>query len=95
MKILKNCLNDCKTIVFFDFEGTQHSQEIIAIGAIKVDIDAKLQVIKKYNHFKVYVKAKDSVGPIVETLTGNRGIRVRDIHTSSLSILVRAIFSVV
>ncbi len=70
MKILKNCLNDCKTIVFFDFEGTQHSQEIIAIGAIKVDIDAKLQVIKKYNHFKVYVKAKDSVGPIVETLTG-------------------------
>lgn len=46
MKILKNCLNDCKTIVFFDFEGTQHSQEIIAIGAIKVDIDAKLQVIK-------------------------------------------------
>lgn len=70
MKVLSDALNGSKTVVFFDFEGTQFSQEIIAIGAIKVDLDNKLQVVKKYNPFKIYVISKEKVGNIVTTLTG-------------------------
>jgi len=70
MEVLKKALNDVKTIVFYDLEATQFSQEIIAIGAIKVTIDNKLQINKKFNSFKAYVKSKEKVGPIVENLTG-------------------------
>ncbi len=70
MKVLTNALKGSRTIVFFDFEGTQFSQEIIALGAIKVDIDEKNQIMKKYNSFKVYIKANDNVGPIVTNITG-------------------------
>lgn len=70
MKVLTNALKGSRTIVFFDFEGTQYSQEIIALGAIKVDIDEKNQIMKKYHSFKVYIKAGDTVGPIVKNITG-------------------------
>jgi len=70
MKLLNSALNDFKTIIFIDFEGTQTSQEIIAIGAVKCDIDAKNQVKKTYNGFKVFVKAKNKIGPIITRLTG-------------------------
>ena len=46
MKVLTNALKGSRTIVFFDFEGTQFSQEIVALGAIKVDIDEKNQIMK-------------------------------------------------
>lgn len=39
MKLIDKLLNGSKTIVFLDFEGTQISQEIIAIGAVKVTLD--------------------------------------------------------
>ena len=70
MKVLTNALKGSRTIVFFDFEGTQFSQEIVALGAIKVDIDEKNQIMKKYNSFKVYIKANDKIGPIVSNITG-------------------------
>ena len=70
MKVLTNALKGSRTIVFFDFEGTQFSQETVALGAIKVDIDEKNQIMKKYNSFKVYIKANDKIGPIVSNITG-------------------------
>lgn len=70
MKLLNQALNDFKTIVFVDFEGTQYTQEIIAIGAIKVELDNKNKICKKYNSFKVFTKASGEVGKIVVKLTG-------------------------
>lgn len=70
MKIINKTLNDYKYIVFLDFEGTQTSQEIIAIGAIKVKLDAKNHITKVYPGFKKYVTAKNEIGPIVVKLTG-------------------------
>ena len=68
--MLTSKLNDANQIVFMDFEGTQLTQEIIAIGAIKVDLDNKKQIKKFYKPFKVYVLSEGVVGPFVENLTG-------------------------
>ena len=70
MKILINALKNKRKLIFFDLEGTQFSQEIIAIAAIKVTLDAKFN-IKKIDKkgFKQYVKAKDEVGTFVSKLT--------------------------
>ena len=70
MKLMNNLLNDSKQIVFIDFEGTQLTQEIIAIGAIKVDLDNKHRIKKAYKPFKVFIRAEGVVGPIVTELTG-------------------------
>lgn len=70
MKEVKNILNNIKTIVFMDFEGSQYSQEIIAIGAIKVTLDAKDFVKKEYAPFKVYIKVDETVGDFITSLTG-------------------------
>lgn len=70
MKELNRILNDAKTIVFIDFEGTQFSQEIIAIGAIKVTLDSKNYVKTSFPPFKCFIKARAKVGGIIEDLTG-------------------------
>jgi DNA polymerase III, alpha subunit (gram-positive type) len=70
MRELNKHLNDSKVVVFLDFEGTQYTQEIIAIGAIKAVLDNKNQIKKTYPGFKFYVKATGSVGKIVNKLTG-------------------------
>ncbi len=70
MKYLNPYLKDSRVVVFFDFEGTQFSQEIIAIGAIKVQLDNKFQVKSTSKPFKCFVKAKDIVGSYIEDLTG-------------------------
>ena len=70
MKEIKNILNDFKVIVFFDFEGSQFSQEIIAIGAIKAYLDNKNFIKKTSNPFKIYIKINTCVGPFIEKLTG-------------------------
>ena len=41
MKTINELLNDSNRIIFLDFEATQFSQEIIAIGAIKAELDNK------------------------------------------------------
>ncbi len=69
MKYLNKYLKGAKTIVFFDLEGTQFTQEIIAIGAIKAELDNKYQILKTHKPFRVYVKAKGKIGDIVEQLT--------------------------
>ena len=54
-----------------DYEGTQFSHELIAIGAILVVIDQNTGRIKrKKAPFKTYVKAHNKIGSYVEKLTG-------------------------
>lgn len=69
MKELDKIINGRKEAIFLDFEGTQFSQEIIAIGAIKINLDNKNLATGKYRKFKTYVLANDKVGPLVEDLT--------------------------
>ena len=70
-KNLQRSLKNHKYLVFLDFEGTQFSHEMIAIGAVSVTIDPKTGRIKKRKQpFKVYVKAKNKIGKYVSDLTG-------------------------
>ena len=77
MKEITKLLNGSKVAIFLDFEGTQYSQEIIAIGAIKCVLDNKNQIKKTYPGFKFYVKADGQVGKIVTELTGITDEKVR------------------
>lgn len=70
MKLIQRALKDSNQIIFMDFEGTQQTQEIIAIGAVKVTLDNKNFIKKVHNSFKMYVLAEGVVGPIVTSLTG-------------------------
>ncbi len=70
MKEINRILNSFKSIVFIDFEGSQYGQEIIAIGAIKVDLDNKNLIKKTYNPFKCYIKIDEDVGDFITNLTG-------------------------
>lgn len=70
MQELNRILNCRKELMFLDFEGTQYSLEIIAIGAIKVTLDSKNHIKTKPKPFKVYIKSKEKIGSIVEKLTG-------------------------
>ena len=70
-KKLQQILKGHKVLVFMDYEGTQFSHEMIAIGAILVAIDPKTGRIKKKKApFKTYVKAHNKIGGYVERLTG-------------------------
>lgn len=70
MKLINRLLKDSNQIIFMDFEGTQLTQEIIAIGAIKVTLDNKKFIKKVHKPFKIYILAEGVVGPIVQSLTG-------------------------
>lgn len=70
-KKLQHYLKGHKSLVFLDFEGTQFSHEMIAIGGIATIIDSKTGKIKKRKEpFKIYVKAHNKIGSYVEKLTG-------------------------
>ena len=69
-KLIKG-LKGHKALVFLDFEGTQFSHEMIAVGAISCLIDVKSgQIKKKKAPFKIYVRAHNKIGGYVEKLTG-------------------------
>lgn len=69
-KLLK-CLRGNKVLVFLDFEGTQFSHEMIAIGGLAVTIDPRTGRIKKRKDpFKIYVRAHNKIGGYVTNLTG-------------------------
>ncbi len=70
MKSLVKLLKKRKHIVFLDFEGTQFSHEMIAFGAIRVDLDYKNRIKKIYPGIKNYVLATGSIGKYVQELTG-------------------------
>ena len=69
MKKIERLLKGRNCIAFVDFEGTQFSHEMIAIGAVLVTIDRKNQIKVSKEPFKVYVKAKNKIGNYVTDLT--------------------------
>ena len=70
MKKFERLLKGHKSLVFLDFEGTQFSHEMIAVGAVHVIIDRHGYIKKHKKPFRVYVKAHNRVGKIVTDLTG-------------------------
>ena len=70
MKKFERLLKGHKSLVFLDFEGTQFSHEMIAIGAMHVVIDRNGYIKKHKKPFRIYVKAHNRVGKIVTDLTG-------------------------
>lgn len=70
MKKLLKLLKGHKHICFLDFEGTQFSHEMIAIGAVMTTLgkDGKIRASKK--PFKCYVRAHNKIGSYVTQLTG-------------------------
>ena len=70
MKKILKILSNRKYILVFDLEGTQHSQEMIAIGAVLCSLDKHGKIKREKAPFKRYVKAKNKVGRIVVNLTG-------------------------
>ena len=70
MKKFERLLKGHKSLVFLDFEGTQFSHEMIAIGATHVVIDRHGFIKKHKKPFRIYVKAHNRVGKIVTDLTG-------------------------
>ena len=70
MKKFERLLKGHKSLVFLDFEGTQFSHEMIAIGAMHVIIDRHGYIKKHKKPFRAYVKAHNRVGKIVTDLTG-------------------------
>lgn len=70
MKQLDIVLKNKRKILFFDLEATQESKEVIAIGAIKVNLDAKNFIKSKdKTGFKKYVLSNGPIGKYVENLT--------------------------
>ena len=70
MKKFERLLKGHKSLVFLDFEGTQFSHEMIAIGATHAIIDRHGYIKKHKKPFRAYVKAHNRVGKIVTDLTG-------------------------
>lgn len=52
-----------------DFEGTQYSHEMIAIGAVLATLDRKGNIKRLKPSLKLYVKPKNKVGSYVTNLT--------------------------
>jgi DNA polymerase III alpha subunit (gram-positive type) len=70
MKLLNELLKGKRKAIFFDLEGTQLTQEVIAIGAIKAKLDSKGDIVSfDKKGFKIYVKSKGDIGSIVTKLT--------------------------
>lgn len=70
MQVLKRLLKNHHSLVFLDFEGTQFTHEIIAIGAVKCEINENCQIVKEDSvGFKEYVLPKNSIGTFVTQMT--------------------------
>ncbi len=70
MKLLDKAIGNRKHLIFLDIEGTQFSHEIIAIGAVKVDLKNNGTFKKVHDGFKCFVNPKEKIGKLVENLTG-------------------------
>ena len=70
MKKINDLLNGNHYICFMDFEGTQFSHEMIAIGAVLATLDRKGNIKRMKETFKRYVKPKNKIGSYVTNLTG-------------------------
>lgn len=69
-KKLKKLLKGYSSVVFLDFEGTQFTHEMIAIGALHVSLDGLKNIKKRKEPFKLYVKATNNIGNYITELTG-------------------------
>lgn len=69
MKKIDRLLKGRKFIAFVDFEGTQFSHEMIAIGAVLCTLDRYNQIKAYKEPFKILVKAKNKIGNFVTELT--------------------------
>ena len=70
MQDLAKIINYRKTLCFLDLEGTQFSHEMIALGAVKVDLKKDLSVKRIHKGYYSLVLAKNRVGKVVTDLTG-------------------------
>jgi len=85
MKNLKKLIKGHKVLCFLDFEGTQFTHEMIAVGAVLATIDGKNHIKKMKEPFKLLVKSKNKIGNIVVKLTG---ITDQDIKEKGVSFRV-------
>jgi len=69
MKKLSRLIGHRRTLVFMDLEGTQQSHELIALAAIKVDLNEDLTIKKTYKGITHLVRPKKEVGRFVTQLT--------------------------
>ena len=70
MKILTKLLKNHNHVVFLDFEGTQYSHEMIAIGAVACSLQKDGHIKRQKSPFKIYVKPQNKIGSFVTKLTG-------------------------
>ncbi len=69
MKALDKILTNKRICVFMDFEGTQFSHEIVAVGAVKCYLDEHGNIIKEEKGFKAFVKAINPIGNYISKMT--------------------------
>lgn len=70
MKKLERLLKKRTHIMFLDFEGTQFTHEMIAVGAVLVTLRSNGTIKRIKTPIKRLVKPKNKIGHIVEQLTG-------------------------
>ena len=70
MKKFNRLAKDHKYICFLDFEGTQFTHEMIALGAVMTSLDKNGRIKRMKAPLKIYVRAKNKIGKYVEDLTG-------------------------
>ena len=70
MKKLLKQLKGHKHICFLDFEGTQYSHEMIALGAVMTTLGSNGKIKASKKPFKCYVRAHNKIGSYVTSLTG-------------------------
>ena len=70
MQALEKILKGRKSLCFIDLEGTQFSHEMIAIGAVKVDVRRDGSIKKIHRGYYTLVKPKSRIGKVVTDLTG-------------------------
>lgn len=70
MKELEKHIQHKRTLCFLDLEGTQFSHEMIALGAVKVDLYNDMTIKKYHKGYYSLVRAKNKIGNVVTNLTG-------------------------
>lgn len=70
MKKIDNILRRRRSIVFLDFEGTQRTGEMIALGGVLTTLNRDGTIKKFKEPLKLFVKASSPVGTFVQKLTG-------------------------
>lgn len=85
VKSLTDRIKGKNQLVFIDFEGTEKSHEIISIGAIKVSLDYKGSIKRKFPSFYTLVKAEETLTPFITRLTK---IKQSDLEEQGVSLHV-------